>query len=343
MLKRLSILVMFIVLCTTVYTQNSTTDTSFTTASDVSFIDTTIDYDDLFRDIDAFMDSILSPGNYLLLSISFAKGYYNYINKGNSSIDATKRFTYSPVVGYYHKGGLGITGTGYVTNTEEKTELYQASISPSYDYLHNRNLAAGISYSRYFTKDSLPFYTTPLQNELCAYFTYRKWWIKPMIAFNYGWGSRKDYSEREVSIQDLRLRRRGFTYINTEETINDFSVLVSVRHDFYWFDIIGKKDYFRVTPQLSFTSGTQKFGFNQSSITYITNLRTANNNVLFNSENLYLDDQLKFQPLSLGFNVRGEYSVGKFFVQPQIILDYYFPASSKNLSAFFACNAGFVF
>jgi hypothetical protein len=153
--------------------------------------------------------------------------------------------------------------------------LYQTGLSPSFDYLKNKDLATGISYTRFFTKDSLPFYTTPIQNELYAYFTYRKWWFRPSLSLSYGWGSRTDYEQREELLQDLRLRRRGFTYINTTESVSDFSIMASVRHDFYWLDIFSNSDHIRLTPQVSFTSGTQKFGFNQSSSTYATLLRTG--------------------------------------------------------------------
>jgi hypothetical protein len=163
-----------------------------------------------------------------------------------------------------------------------------------------------------------------------------------MIAASYGWGSRSDYQERETLVQDLRLRRRGFTYINTKETISDFSVMASVRHDFYWLDVFTFKDHIRFTPQLTFTSGTQKFGFNQSSDTYATLIRN-NNNVLYNTDNVSLDDQLQFQPLSLTLYLRGEYSLGKFFVQPQFALDYYFPSSAKHFNTLFSVNAGLMF
>jgi hypothetical protein len=163
-----------------------------------------------------------------------------------------------------------------------------------------------------------------------------------MLAVSYGWGSRSDYQERETLVQDLRLRRRGYTYINTKETISDFSVMASVRHDFYWLDVFTFRDHIRFTPQLTFTSGTQKFGFNQSSNTYATLIRNSSN-VLYNSDNVYLDDQLQFQPLSLTLYLRGEYSIGKFFFQPQFAMDYYFPSSSKHFNTIFSVNAGLMF
>ncbi|MEO6613202.1 MAG: hypothetical protein ABIT05_15055 [Chitinophagaceae bacterium] len=341
MLKKVSILLAFVLLAVIAYPQNNPADSAMKAVKNVP-VDTTIDYDELFQDFDAFMDSILSPHSYFLTSLSVGRGYYSFENKSNATISTLKKLTYSPTLGYYHKNGLGLTGTGYIVDDGLHTNFYQLALTPSFDYLENKRLATGISYTRYFTRDSLPFYTTPLQNELYGYFTYRKWWVRPMLAVSYGWGSRTDYMEREDLILDLRLRRRGFTYINTKESISDFSITTSVRHDFYWLDAFAYKDHIRFTPQLAFTSGTQKFGFNQSSSTYATLIRN-NSNVLYSTENVYLDDQLKFQPLSLTLFLRGEYSIGKFFIQPQFTMDYYFPAASGNFNSLFSVNIGCIF
>lgn len=332
----------FIVPAIAAYPQTKAVDSVIISHKDISVLDTTINYEELFQDLDAFMDSILSPHSYFLASLSLSKGYYNLENKDVSFITTSKKLTYSPTLGYYHKSGLGITGTGDITDDGQHMNFYQYALSPSFDYLENRNFASGVSYTRFFTKDSLSFYTTPIQNELYGYFTYRKWWFRPTLALSYGWGSRTDYMQREDLIQDLRLRRRGFTYINTKESISDFSLTTSVRHDFYWLDVFAFKDHIRLTPQVAFTSGTQKFGFNQSSSTYATVIRN-NSNVLYSTENIYLDDQLKFQPLSLTMYIRGEYSIGKFFIQPQFTMDYYFPASSNNFNSMFSVNLGCMF
>lgn len=324
------------------FAQKSSADSVMATHADVLPSDTSINYDELFQDFDAFMDSILSPHNYLLTSLSMTRGYYNFESKNSGVLETSKKLTYSPVVGYYNKNGFGITGNGLIVDDGMNMNLYQLALSPSFDYLKNRDFATGISYTRFFTKDSLPFYTTPIQNELYGYFTYRKWWIRPTVSMSYGWGNRKEYSERETLIQDLRLRRRGFTYINTEETISDFSVMASVRHDFYWLDIFTFKDHIRFTPQFTFTSGTQKFGFNQSSTTYGTTLRNSSN-ILYSTDNVYLDDEIKFQPLSLTLYLRGEYSIGKFFIQPQFTMDYYLPAATNPFNAFVSVNMGFIF
>ncbi|MBP9103533.1 MAG: hypothetical protein KBF82_06685 [Chitinophagaceae bacterium] len=342
MIKKCYIILAFTLIGIAASSQSNTSDTTIVPTDNSFLIDTTIDYGELFQDFEAFMDSILSPHSYFLATISLGKSFYNFESKTNSSTKAIQKLTYSPTVGYYHKSGLGINATGYIVDDGTKMNLYQSSVSPSFDYLKNKAIATGISYTRFFTKDSLPFYTTPLQNELYGYFTYRKSWIRPTVAVSYGWGSRSDYSEREEQLIDIWLRRRGYTYINTEESISDFSLTTSIRHDFYWLDVLTYKDHIRFTPQLSFTSGTQKFGFNQKSNTYVTKLPN-NSSVLYNSDNVYLDDKLKFQPLALTMNFRGEYSIGKFFVQPQFALDYYFPATTDNFSSYFSINVGCMF
>jgi hypothetical protein len=306
-------------------------------------IDSSIDYDNIiFDDLQEFLDSILSPHSYTLTALSVQKGYFNYKSKSEVFLEPTRKVTFTPAVGYYNKNGLGITGIGSFVSDQKAFRFYQLAISPSYDYLENKNLATGISYTRYLTKDSLPFYTSPLQNELYAYFTYRKWWFKPMVALSYGWGSRSDYRQREEYITSLQLRRTGFTRINTKESVNDFSLITSVRHDFYWLDVFTYNDHFRITPQLAFTSGSQKFGFNQSSNTYATLLRSGAN-VLYSSENVYLDNKLYFQPLALTFYLKTEYSIGKFYIQPQLILDYYFPATEKQFTGLVSVSGGFIF
>lgn len=301
-----------------------------------------IDYELLLQDMESFLDSIYTPGSYFMGSIAMGRGYYNYTSKTTLFLQTSRQATYTPSFGYFHKSGLGISTMGNLVNAENKVTLYQYSISPAYDYLKNHNLATGISYTRFFTKDSLPFYTTPIQNELFAYFSYRKWWIRPTIAVSYGWGSRTDYEKREELIQDLRLQRRGYVLINSTESVSDFTLIGSVRHDFYWLGNFSYKDHFRFTPQLTFLCGTQKFGFNQSANTYATVARTGTN-VLYTSENYNFNDQVDFQPLSLTLFLRGEYAIGKFFIQPQVAFDYYFPAEDKNFNTLFSCNLGFIF
>ena len=306
-------------------------------------IDTTfIDYDVLFNELDAFLDSLIAPRNFILFNVGIGKNYFNFESKSSFLLEASKRFTYTPTLAYFSRSGLGISATTSIVNDGQKLKPFQYYLTGSYDYLKSRKFITGISLTHYFTKDSLPFYTSPLQNEAYAYFTYRKLWIKPTVAVSYGWGSRTDYTEREDYITSIRLRPTGYTRINTRESVTDFNLTTSVRHDFYFLGVVSKNDYVRITPQISFTSGTQKFGFNQTSNSYAV-VRSTGSNVLYSSDNLYLDNQMYFQPLSLSGFFKTEYSKGKFFIQPQIMFDYYFPATTGNFSTAFMLNAGVIF
>lgn len=300
-------------------------------------MDTTLDYDELFNDFDLFLDSILSPHSYFLANLSVGQGYFNYPYRFNTRIKRVQKFIWSPTFGYYSKNGMGITFAGYVINDSSKLNLYQVSLNPSFDYLKNRNFAAGISFMRYFTRDSLPFYTSPLQNEVNAYFLWRKSWLQPGLAVGYGWGSRTDYKKRLKFLE--RLKRRVLFVTTKEESVNDFSLTASLRHDFYKLNVFSKKDYIRFTPQLSFAGGSQKFGFNQTTGAY----GAITNNILYSAGKVNLDRETTFQPLSLTLYLRTEYSIGKFFIQPQLLLDYYFPGDDKNFTALFSVNTGFMF
>lgn len=300
-------------------------------------------YDDLFNELDNFIDSITAPRTMILVNVGVSNNYLNYQSGSDIDLEAKRKLNLLPSLGYYNKNGLGINGSATIINDGSQMNAYQFLVTGSYDYLTSEAFITGISGTRYFTKDSLPFYTSPLKNELNAYFTYKRWWVKPTVSASYGWGSRSDYQKREEYITSLRLRPTGYTQINTHESINDFSLTASARHDFYWLDFLGKGYVFRLTPQLMFVSGTQKFGFNQTSSTSYTLTKGNGKRVLINSDNVYLDDNVTFQPLSLTAYLKSELSIGKFFVQPQLALDYYIPAKENNLNAGFLLNAGLIF
>jgi len=340
MFKKYFVAAGFIILSIEGFSQAFPRDTVPVPSKEISDIDTSFDYDELLNEMDNFLDSLLMPRSYFLATFSAGSGYFNYSKRNFTNLETVKKSVYSPTIGYYHKTGPGLTLTGNITDDGQQLNLYQFSISPSFDFVQNQDWVGGIAYQRYFTKDSLPFYSSPLQNEFNAYFTWRNSWLQPGITASYGWGSQSEYAKRVRYIRLLRLRRLGYIFTtNTKEEISDFSIAASLRHSFYWMGILKHNDYIKFTPQLAFSAGTQKFGFNRTTSTYPVNIRTGTY-LLYNSGDVNIDEKLKFQPLSLSLYLRPEYSVGKFFVQPQFILDYYLPA--ENLTALFSINAGII-
>jgi hypothetical protein len=180
---------------------------------------------------------------------------------------------------------------------------------------------------------------------------WRKSWLQPGLTFNYGWGSKTSFSKRDTIyktyvlssattnvIRDLVDQDTATIYTKNKKSIVDFSLAVTLRHDFYWLDVFSKKDHIRFSPLLSLSAGTQKFGFNQTSGA-TGPLRAVP--ILNNSQSVSFGQ--KFQPLSMTLYLRSQYSFGKFFIEPQVYFDYYFPAETDNFLAAFNIHAGFMF
>ena len=309
-------------------------------------VDSTAYYNDLFNELDGFLDSITSPRNMWLISIGAGNSFLNYQSASTQSLQADNKIIYSPSIGFFHKSGLGINLSSGIVNGGSGFIPFQYVATGSYDYLRSHVFSTGVSYSHFFTRDTLSFYTTPIQNEVLLYVGYKRSWLRPSLTATYGWGSFTSYEERQEQIKKLRKKKNtgtpGNTTVETEETVNDFSLAASVRHDFYWQNIINKKGVLRLTPRITFTSGTQKFGFNQTSSSYSAT-KAGGNKVKYISENITLDDELYFQPLSLAAFIKPEVTFGNFFIQSQIAFDYYFPADSKNFTTNFSMNLGFLF
>ncbi len=304
--------------------------------------DSTLYYEDLFSELAGFLDSLTAPRSMVLLNVGVGNGVYNFQSRSGTSLKAEQKINITPSVGFFHKSGLGINGSASIIKTPEKALApYQFAATGSYDYLRSMAIATGIGFTRFFTKDSLSFYTSPLQNEVNFYLQYKRWWSKPSLTVAYGWGSRKEYSERKEYIKKIRKKPVPTTQVVSEEHISDLSVALSFKHDFYWHEKLGANSSIRLTPQVSLNSGTQRFGFNQKSSTAV--FKGNSPNVLFTSESVQLDDTFDFRPLSTTMFLKSSFSFGSFSLQPQVSLDYYFPATEKNLTTGFVINAALVF
>lgn len=246
---------------------------------------------------------------------------------------------FSPQVSYYHKSGLGVALTGFLISENGKSNPYQFAASPFYDYVKPMNYSTGISFTRYFTKQNLSFYTTPIKNELYTYFNYKKWWLEPGIALSYGWGSKTEYDQAEVEI--LRKRsmpsKKNIIYIKFDESVKDLSLLVSLRHNFEWYKVLSSKDMLTVTPALLLSAGTQNFGLNTS---FSSNSKYINNNVLPANSNIKNIQGLNFQ--SSAFLLRLNYSIRKFYLSPQLLLDYYLQQSANRFNSVYSFSIGYI-
>src|ERR1700730_13494125 len=302
--------------------------------------DSTAIMDSLLKDFGDFLDSLSKPRSFFSVSAGIGNGYFSFENKNSVFLTSAQKLIFSPSAAYYHKSGLGITTTGFFLLDAGNSQFYQLAITPSYDLVGNKKIGAGLAFTRYFEKDSLPFYTTPIGNELFGYFTFKKWWLRPTVSLNYGWGSNTDYQQKQTLIWRECLQRyeRGFVYIKNKESVQDFATVFSLKHDFDFYDVLVKGDGFSFTPVVLFTAATQSFGFN-TSYQYSFNVIRAN----FLPSNQNISDKSAYRPQSVSLILRSDYNLQKFFVMPQVLFDYYLPQTDKHLNIAYSITTGFNF
>ena len=301
--------------------------------------DTTSVIDSLMQDFDSFLDSISARKSILFVSMSAGTGIFSFEEQNSLVLNAEKKLILSPFVGYYHKSGLGISAAAYMINETTGLNFYQYAFTPSFDIIR-RNFSLGISFSKYISEDSLQFYTTPIQNELFAFFTYKKLWLQPSISVSYGWGSSVEYEERQLQIQKGRSKKKPHVdqvnvVVRNEESVNDLSLTLALRKDFNWYDVLLEDDNISFTPVVLLNSGTQNFGFNTS---YNYTLPTA---IRVNSlpSNSNITDKTNFAAQSLSVILRSNYLKGRFMLQPQVLFDYYLPQAEDKFITVFSITA----
>src|SRR5687767_14197313 len=89
--RRWIIVLVLIALVGSAHAQTNPVDTSVISHQEDLFIDTTIDYDELFQDFEAFMDSILMPESYFMPSLSVGRGYFNFTSKQTDVLETTPK------------------------------------------------------------------------------------------------------------------------------------------------------------------------------------------------------------------------------------------------------------
>lgn len=332
--RRLIFVMVFLVLFAS---KSSAQRTSF----DDLFIngDTTAVLDSLMKDFEDYLDSVNGRKSFFAASVTAGTSLFSFENSNNTYFTTERKFLFSPSLSYFHKSGFGINTAAYVIKDGKTFNPFQYSISPSFDYL-KRKYSTGVSYTRYFVKDSLQFYTTPIQQEAFAYFTYKDFLIKPSISVAYGWGSTTSFEKKKIKIKKNRAKnsRINVTEIR-EESLHDLSVVLSVKKDFNFFDVLRERDMISLTPVLLINCGTQQYGFNSSySYTKSSSLKSGSL-----PSNVSITDRSSFSPQTAAVIMRASYLSGRVLIQPQIIMDYFIPGTEQQLNTAFSVTAGVTF
>jgi hypothetical protein len=302
--------------------------------------DSTKVMDSLMLEFESFLDSMTSRKSFFSAGIVAGTALLSYENSNNVKIDVQKRILFAPSIGYYHKTGFGLTAAAYMVNDKGNFAPYQYNIIPSFDLI-KKKYSTGIAFTKSFIKDSLTFYTTPLQQEAFVYFTYKDWIIRPSVSVSYGWGTTTSFREKKVIIQKKRLRQARSIYIRetNEESINDLSLNFSIRKDFNFYSLLNGDDMLSLTPVMMLNCGTQQYGFNTTYDFSRVDLTRINALPSNNS----ITDRNSFTAQSAAVILRAAYLYKNFMVQPQFIVDYFIPGTTDQLNSAFSISANVTF
>lgn len=261
----------------------------------------------------------------------------NAQQSGNSLI-------FTPSIGYFHKSGLSISATGYILSSTVNNGLLQYAINPAYDY-YDDHISVSLSFTHYITTNEYNTSLTPIQNDLYGSIKTKKGWVRPGVEMGYASGSFK-----EIVHVDTTLKNNGvltnYNFIDTS-TIkqSSFSFSPTLEHSFLTQNVFTEKDLFSFTPKVmvNFGSGNQKVIRTTSGnfSTLVNHRRGVKRKFRQTNQGNYKE---KFELQSLGLNFEGDYSIGKFEMEPNIYFDYYLPKTQgKRLSTIISINFTYSF
>jgi hypothetical protein len=304
--------------------------------------------DSLSKADKAMLDSMMANDEFLKLmnegqkntvdiSIGVGNGSFSAHNNAANATGVVNQLIFTPSIVYRTKEGFSIGATGFITDDNAgKLNLYQTGLSASYDYT-GKEILTGLSYTRYLS-DKNKYNTKALyQNDIYGYVKRAKGIIQPGLALGYANGNYK-----EVSYTSFVLKRllRPDTLISgfdsTDNKVSYFSASVSAEHNFSFYKLFSKNDGLDFTPALILNCGSDK------------NTQTHTNRIFDRIRKLNtvkkVESNNKFQVQSVAASFDLTYGVGKFFLQPNLYLDYYLPETSgQRFSTIFSVNAGFSF
>lgn len=299
-----------------------------------------MDTDDIIAELRAMMDSMGKPGSFLSVTAGMSNSLFSARNNAfNANQSNTAATAFIPSVSYFHKSGFGIGATGYMRSFGKSPVLYQTAITPSFDHF-GKKILFGVSYSYYLRSTDPAVTTTPYSQEVYGYVQLRKTWLRPSIAAGWGGGSYKDVSVIPVKISGNEI----FIVDTAMVTLNDYSLIASVSHNFNFKDLISKDDIFTVSPQLSLIGGMQQyqsrtisrrfFGerFKESELERIRKrYKTSSSSTTISLE-------------SAAFSMNLSWFKGAFSINSGYFLGYYFNAASdRRFSHIFNTGLGFTF
>jgi hypothetical protein len=255
-------------------------------------------------------------------------------NNFNAQQLTTNRISVTPSISYFHKSGLGIGAASFITSDSGKIQFYQYAVSPSFDYMKGKHVTYGISYTRYFTKNDVSFYTTPFRNEFFGYVMTKKGWLRPGLSVGWANGKFKETFQFDTVILGIRRLITDTTNIK----LQDFSLVGTVSHMFEWNDVLTPRDNVTISPQFSLAAGSQRYDTDTKGKLILGKRGRISRRYNYSSVE---NTGFRFQAVS--FSLYATYFISSFSFTPMYFVSYYIPESENKFSHIFSLTAGISF
>jgi len=306
--------------------------------------DTTAVMDSLMMGFDAFLDSLVQPRSFFSAGAGMGNRTFSIKNNSlNTQETTTRQLSFTPTLGYYHKKGAGISITGFAANLNNNFHFYQYAVTPSYDYISTK-ISAGISYTRYFGKDTATLNASPYDNDLYGYFNIHHNTWRYGVSVGYATGNFRDKLTYSDSVQRYSSLLQRMVWVRVNKTIEsanhikDLSLSASLRKDFEWYGVLAKNDNLTASLTTYLVTGTSKIKTN-TNISYATKRISLSR---FNRSYKNADGN-GFQVQSAALSASIFYSIGKFNLQPVWFMDYYFQDTEQKFTQVFSLSLAYNF
>lgn len=318
-----------------------------TTKDSIPVTDTIpINTDSIEKEIDNFLayyDSLKAPRSYWLVSIGGGNTQFSVKNLALNAQQSTANLSITPTVGYYAKSGFGITYNNYLLTEDGKTQLLQHALTLSYDQLQLEKVSFGFSYTRFFGKKEFVNQVSPYDNDFLAYIQFGKKKFTPGAMLGFSSGRYRetleylDSAQVRIPLTNQFATRYFFVSDTSDIRIRDFSIIPYLRYQ-WELNGFGKKDYFVLQPSLLLLGSTNNVTIDSKGSYKQTDRLTRSRSY---AETYSQKTNFQFQ--SLGLQLDASWYIGKFFLNPQVYIDYYLLSSQYKWSSLFSVQTGFMF
>ena len=325
-----------------------------------------INIDSIERELDLFLAQYGSLLNKS--SMQFTAGFHNSSlsinNKALNAQQTNNPLVFSSGLNYRHKTGITVGIEPRFIIQGEQTGFLQSAFSMGYWYNKNSLIQAGFSYTHYLKNPGFSSYATPYSGEWYGFAQTDKWKINPLLTIGYSTGN---YFETQITDSSFLFNRPfprpdttiSFKIYDTLRVgLRDFSLTTGLTRRFL-FNESNPKHFITFTPSLLFFFAQNNYDVKYTSVSafsprlqlFLQQRPLQREQLLgqlrqqfpgLNETRSFLNTS-RFTLQSIGINLDAVVYFKKFFVNPQLYLDYYIVDNRNQLNAFYSLEAGIVF